>query len=74
MTKQQLAARLARRERLCPAAAADKLDRVIHEILHKLKKGEAVPMPGLGTFLPGKKPGFRFEPQGPRKRSGGKLR
>ncbi len=63
MKKQQLAARLARHERLSPSAAADQLDRVIHDILKRLKKGEAVPLPGLGTFLPGKKPGFRFEPR-----------
>jgi len=69
MKKQQLAARLARHERLSQSAAADQLDRVIHDILMRLRKGEAVPLPGLGTFLPGKKRVFRFEsrtaPKGP---------
>jgi nucleoid DNA-binding protein len=63
MKKQQFAARLARHERLSPSAAADQLDRVIHDILKRLKKGEAVPLPGLGTFLPGRRPAFRFEPR-----------
>jgi len=67
MKKQQLAARLARRGRLSQSAAADQLDRVIHDILKGLRKGEAVPLPGLGTFLPGKRPGFRFESRSPRK-------
>ena len=74
MTKQQLAARLARQRRVSKTAAADQLDRVIHEILKGLKNGEAVSLPGLGTFLPGKKPGFRFECRAARKRTGGSTK
>jgi nucleoid DNA-binding protein len=73
MQKQQLAARLARRAHTSKPAAADELDRVIHDILKGLRKGEAVPLPGLGTFIPGKRPAFRFdsrtEEKGPRGRT-----
>jgi len=71
MKKRQLEARLARHGRLSKTTAADQLDRVIHEILKGLKKGEAVPLPGLGTFLPGKKPAFRFESRSAPKKPGG---
>jgi len=62
MKKPQFAARLARRTRTTRPAAADQLDRVVHEILKGLRKGETVPLPGLGVFIPGKRPAFRFEP------------
>ena len=72
MRKEELAARLARRVHVSKPAAADELDRVVHEILKGLRKGEAVPLPGLGTFIPGKKPAFRFESRGQQKpRHGG---
>lgn len=73
MDKDDLASRLARRTRSSKAAAADEVDRVVHQILAKLRRGERAPLPGLGTFLPGQKPGFEFEakndpPEGERKR------
>ncbi len=64
MNKQQFAARLARSAGVSRPAAADQLDRVVHDILQGLRRGEQVRLPGLGTFLPGKKPAFRFESQG----------
>jgi DNA-binding protein HU-beta len=67
MKKQDLAARLARKARLSRAAAADQLDRVIHEILADLKKGRSVSLPGFGTFKPGRKLNFTSEPQKPKK-------
>ncbi len=63
MRKQDLAARLARKARLSRAAAADRLDRIIHDILAELKRGKPVPLPGLGTFTPGERPGFEFDKQ-----------
>jgi len=66
MKKQDLAARLARKARLSRAAAADRLDRFIHEIIAELKRGNPVSLPGLGTFTPGRTLNFRSEPQ-PRK-------
>jgi len=61
MRKDELAGRLAKRTGLSKAAAADRLDGVVHDILTSLRKGQAAPLPGLGTFLPGQKPAFRFE-------------
>ena len=71
MKKQDLATRLARKSRTSTAAAADRLDRMIHDIIAELKRGNPVLLPGLGTFRPGKLPGFEFETsarkEGPRR-------
>jgi nucleoid DNA-binding protein len=64
MKKQDLALRLARKSRTSRAAAADRLDRMIHEIIAELKKGNPVSLPGLGTFTPGRKVNFLFEASG----------
>jgi nucleoid DNA-binding protein len=61
MDKGELATRLARQTRRSKAAAADEVDRVVSQILATLRRGERVRMPGLGTFLPGERPGFEFE-------------
>jgi nucleoid DNA-binding protein len=63
MDKDELATRLARQTRRSKAAAADELDRVVSQILATLRRGEPVRMPGLGTFLPGERPRFEFEPE-----------
>ena len=61
MNKSDLATRLARVRRISKAKAADQLDRVVHDILRKLRKGQSTSLPGLGTFTPGRKLRFRFE-------------
>jgi nucleoid DNA-binding protein len=66
MKKQDLAARLARKARLSRAAAADRLDRFIHDIIAELRSGNPVSLPGLGTITPGKKLNFKSEPQASR--------
>ena len=66
MRKQDIAARLARKARLTRAAAADRLDRIIHDILAELKKGNPVPLPGLGTFTPGERVRFEFDSRKPK--------
>jgi len=63
MKKQDLATRLARKTRVSRAAAADRLDRIIHDILAELKKGNPVSLPGLGTLTPGKKLNFLSDNQ-----------
>jgi nucleoid DNA-binding protein len=63
MKKQQLADQLARQARLSRAAAADRLDKMVHDILSNLRKGKPATLPGLGTFTPG--PDFKFEPEKP---------
>ena len=61
MKKQDITERLARKARLSHAAAADRLDRLIHDILAELKRGNPVSLPGLGTFTPGRKVNFQFD-------------
>ncbi len=61
MKKLDIAERLARKARLPRAVAADRLDRLIHDILAELKRGNPVALPGLGTFTPGRKVNFQFE-------------
>ena len=61
MKKTEITARVARQSRTTQAAAADKLDQIVSHILDRLRKGESAKLPGLGTFLPGPKPAFRFE-------------
>ena len=61
MKKSQIARRLARRSGISRAEAADQLDRVVHEILSNLRSGQAAPLPGLGTFVPGRSWDFHFE-------------
>jgi hypothetical protein len=65
MRKTQLAGRLARQSGVSTAEAADRLDRIVHEIVSNLRQGRSATLPGLGQFLPGKSPGcgwiFEFE-------------
>ncbi len=50
MDRQDLVEMLARMENIAPAAAADELDRLLTQILRDLKKGNSVPLPGIGTL------------------------
>jgi len=61
MKNQQLARRLAKESRITTAAAADQLDRVLHDILKRVRSGQSASFPGLGTFLPNRKNGFQFD-------------
>jgi len=61
MNKSDLARRLAKQTKVTKAAAADRVDRVVHEIVVKLRKGQAARLPGLGKFRPGEKWDFQFD-------------
>jgi len=61
LKKEQLARRLARQSGITQAAAADQLDRILSDILKRLRRGQSASLPGLGTFWPGPKPEFYFE-------------
>jgi nucleoid DNA-binding protein len=61
MRKTQLTGKLARHSGVTRAQAADRLDRVVHDILLNLRKGRAAELPGLGQFHPGKPWKFEFE-------------
>jgi nucleoid DNA-binding protein len=61
MKKPQIAKRLAKRSGVSRAEAADQLDRMVNDILSHLRNGHPVPIPGLGTFMPGRIWEFQFE-------------
>jgi nucleoid DNA-binding protein len=61
MKKQDIAERLARKARVTPADAADRLDKLIHDVLAELKRGNPVALPGLGTLTRGEKQDLRFD-------------
>lgn len=62
MKSTEFTKRLAKQSKLTRAAAADQLDRVVHEILERVRKGKPASLPGLGTFSPGQEVDFGFEP------------
>jgi nucleoid DNA-binding protein len=64
MKKPDIAKRIARQSGLTQAEAADRLDRVIHDILTDLRKGTPSALPGLGRFVQGADGKVRFEPEG----------
>jgi nucleoid DNA-binding protein len=61
MRKEQLARRLGKESGITPAAAADQLDRMISEILMRVRSGRSAALPGFGTFGPGQSPQFQFD-------------
>jgi nucleoid DNA-binding protein len=65
MRKPEIAKRLARQAGVSNAEAADQLDRVVHDILSKLRKGKTAAFPGLGQFTPGPKGSYRFKKEKP---------
>jgi nucleoid DNA-binding protein len=52
MKKTEIARRMAKRIRQTPAAAADRLDNIVHDILTNLRQGQTATLPGLGTLKP----------------------
>jgi len=60
MTKDELARRLAKNSRMTTAAAADQLDRVVSEMLKRVRKGQSASLPGLGTFRLGSNEAVHF--------------
>lgn len=48
MKRKELAKNVARTAQIPPAAAQDRVDEVVHEILRRLRAGEPVDLEGLG--------------------------
>ena len=63
MRKTEIAKRLARQSGLSNAEAADQLDRVVNQILAKLRQGKPARFPGLGQFTLGPKGSLQFKPK-----------
>lgn len=59
----RLISRLAAASEIAPEQAADELDKLLHRLVTKLRRGEPARLPGLGSFTPGADPGFKPEPQ-----------
>jgi len=68
MKKPEIAKGMALESGLTEGEAADRLDRLVHDIVAKLKHGKAAPLPGLGKFTHGRdgKLSFRRERGGRR--------
>ena len=65
MKKPEIAKRLARQSGVSSAEAADQLDRVVNQILSKLRQGKPAPFPGLGQFTIGPKGSYQFQKEKP---------
>jgi nucleoid DNA-binding protein len=50
MRKQELARQLARKTGVSRAEAADQVDRMVNEVLMKLRNGQGADWPGMGKF------------------------
>ena len=68
MKKPDIAKRLARESGVTEAEAADRLDRVVHDILTNLRSGKSATLPGLGRFRSGAGGKVRFQPDGGKRR------
>jgi nucleoid DNA-binding protein len=51
MKREELAKKLARQTGLSPSQARNKVDELVHNILHKLRNGQKVKLPGVGKLL-----------------------
>ena len=64
MQKPDIAKRMARRSGVSPAEAADRLDRVVQQIVSNLRKGKGARLPGLGKFSYGRDGRVAFHREG----------
>jgi len=51
MKQEELARELAREARLPPAVAQERIDELVHRIVKKLRRGQRVSLPGVGTLV-----------------------
>ncbi len=64
MKKPEIAKNMARQSGVTEGEAADRLDRVVHDILSKLRSGKTASLPGLGRFSAGADGIVKFQPAG----------
>jgi nucleoid DNA-binding protein len=62
MKKPDIAKHMARESGVTEAEAADRLDRVVHQILTNLRRGRSAPLPGMGKFTSSADGIIEFEP------------
>jgi nucleoid DNA-binding protein len=61
MKKEQIARLLAKESRVSTVVAADQVDRIVSDLLMRVRRGEPASLPGLGTFQPGSQKEFHFD-------------
>jgi nucleoid DNA-binding protein len=64
MKKPDIARRIARQSRVSRAEAADRLDRVVNQLLADVRKGKRTSLPGLGYISNDKEGRALFVPEG----------
>jgi len=62
MKKPDIAKRMARESGVSEAEAADRLDRVVNQIISNLRRGRSSPLPGLGKFTSSPDGAIEFKP------------
>jgi hypothetical protein len=63
MKKLEIARKMARQSGVSRAEAADRLDRIVNELLTNLKRSGQASLPGLGTFIHGADGKLAFQPE-----------
>jgi len=63
MNKPDIAKHLARQSKSSLGAAADRLDRMVSEVVRKLKHGQEARLPGVGAFTRSRDGKIAFEPE-----------
>jgi nucleoid DNA-binding protein len=61
MKKSEIAKRMARQAGVTEGEAADRVDRVVRQVLSRLRKGQDTELPGLGRFTHGPDGRLAFE-------------
>ena len=61
MKKGQITRQLAKESRVSTVVAADQVDRIVSDLLMRVRKGEPASLPGLGTFQSGTQQDFQFD-------------
>jgi len=68
MRKPEISKKMARQAGVSQGEAADRLDRIVHQILTDLRQGKPAPLPGLGKFTQAADGSIQFEREGIRPR------
>ena len=68
MKKPEITKRIAKQAGVSEGEAADRLDRVVHQILSNLRKGKDTAFPGLGKFTNGPDGKIVFKSDGGKRR------
>jgi nucleoid DNA-binding protein len=68
MKKPDIAKKMARQSGVTRGQAADRLDRMVQEILVGLRQGKETRLPGLGCFRPGTGGRLAFQREGAKRR------